>query len=45
MPKRIPQEVKTKAMELFLEGRPAKAIAESVTYTFNVTVKPSTIYA
>jgi hypothetical protein len=45
MPKRIPQEVKTKAMELFLEGRPAKDIAESVTYTFNVIVKPSTIYS
>ena len=45
MPKRIPQEVKTKAMELYLEGRPAKDIAESVTYTFNVTVKQSTIYA
>ena len=45
MPKRIPQEVKTKAMELFLEGKPAKDIAEKVSDTFNTVVKPSTIYA
>ena len=45
MPKRIPQEVKTKAMELFLEGKPAREIAEKVSDTFNVQVKPSTIYA
>ena len=45
MPKRIPQEVRTKAMELYLEGKPAKDIAESVTALFNVTVKPSTVYA
>ena len=45
MPKRIAQEVKTKAMELFLEGKPAKDIAEKVSDTFNTVVKPSTIYA
>ena len=45
MPKRIPQEVKTKAMEFFLEGKPAREIAEKVSDTFNVQVKPSTIYA
>ena len=43
MPKRIAQEVKTKAMELFLEGKPAKDIAEKVSDTFNTVVKPSTI--
>ena len=31
MPKQIPQEVKNKAMELFLEGKPAREIAENVT--------------
>ena len=45
MPKRIPQEVKTKAMEFFLEGKPAREIAEKVSDTFNIQVKPSTIYA
>ena len=45
MPKRIAQEVKTKAMELFLEGKPAKDIAEKGSDTFNTVVKPSTIYA
>ena len=45
MPKRIPDKVKTKAMEHFLEGKPAKDIADLVTKQFNVVVKPSTIYA
>ena len=45
MPKQIPQEVKNKAMELFLEGRPAREIAENVTLDYSVLVKPSTIYA
>ena len=45
MPKQIPQEVKNKAMELFLEGRPAREIAENVTLAYSVLVKPSTIYA
>ena len=45
MPKRIPDNVKTKAMELFLEGRPARDIAETVSDEFEVIVKTSTIYA
>ena len=43
--KRIQDKVKTKAMEHFLEGKPAKDIADLVTKQFNVVVKPSTIYA
>ena len=45
MPKRIPPEVRNKAMQLFLEGRTAKDIASVVTKDFDVSVKPSTIYA
>ena len=45
MPKRIPDNVKTKAMELFLEGRPARDIAETVSDEFEVIVKTSPIYA
>ena len=45
MPKRIPHEVRNKAMELFLEGKPAKDIANVVTTDFKVVVKPSTIYS
>ena len=45
MPKRIPDNIKTKAMELFLEGRPARDIAERVSKEFSLVVKPSTVYA
>ncbi len=45
MPKRIPNEVRNKAMELYLEGKPAKDIASTITTDFKVVVKPSTIYA
>ena len=45
MPKRIPQNVKTRCLELFLSGMTAKAIAETATTEFEVEVKPSTIYA
>ena len=45
MPKRIPHEVRNKAMQLYLEGRAAKDIASVITKDSNVTVKPSTIYA
>jgi len=45
MPKKIPHEVRNKAMQLYLEGRAAKDIATVITKDSNVTVKPSTIYA
>ena len=45
MPKKIPAEVRNKAMQLYLEGRAAKDIAAVVTGDFQVIVKPSTIYA
>ena len=45
MPKRIPNEVRNKAMELYLEGKPAKDISSTNTTDFKVVVKPSTIYA
>ena len=45
MPKRIPHDVRNKAMQLYLEGRAAKDIAAVITKDSDVTVKPSTIYA
>ena len=44
MPKRLSNDVKNKAMELYLEGKPAKDIASTVSQNFNVSVQPSTIY-
>ena len=45
MPKRIPHDVRNRAMQLYLEGRAAKDIAAVITKDSDVTVKPSTIYA
>jgi len=45
MPKRIPHEVRNKAMQLYLEGKAAKDIAAVITKDSDVTVQPSTIYA
>jgi len=45
MPKKIPHEVRNKAMKLYLEGKAAKDIAAVITKDSNVTVQASTIYA
>ena len=45
MPKKIPQNVKTRSLELFLLGQSAKTISDSVSKEFKLSVKPSTIYA
>ena len=45
MPKRIPMEIRNKAMQLYLEGKPAKDIAAVVTEGSDFSVQPSTIYA
>ena len=45
MPKVIPQEVRLKAMELFIQGEKAKTISERLEEDFDVEVKPPTIYA
>ena len=45
MPKQIPPEVRSKAMELYLEGKTAKDISNMVTENFKITVQPSTIYS
>lgn len=45
MPKVIPQEVKLRAMELYLAGNlSAREIAETVTTEYNIEVKTPTIY-
>ena len=46
MPKVIPQEVRLRGMELYLEGNlSAREIAETLTTEYNVDVKTPTIYA
>jgi hypothetical protein len=45
MPKVIPDEVRLKAMELFMEGKSAPSISTQLYDLFNREVKPSTIYA
>ena len=45
MPKQIPDEVRMKAMELFLEGKSAPTISRTLKELFDQEVKPSTIYS
>ena len=46
MPKLIPQEVKLRGMEMYLEGNySAREIAETLTTEYGVDVKTPTIYA
>ena len=45
MPKRLPPEVRNEAMGLYLEGKSAREIAETVTVNFKTKVTPSTIYS
>lgn len=46
MPKLIPEEVRLKAMDLYLQGNlPAIEIAKQVSDEFDVGVQPSTVYA
>ena len=44
MPKYIPEEIRLRAMNLWMEGRPAIEIADIVS-TEEITVRPPTIYA
>ena len=45
MPKVISQDVRLKAMELYLQGEKANRISEDLEEQFGVVVKPPTIYA
>jgi hypothetical protein len=45
MPKVIPDKIRLKAMELFLEGKTVPAISAELVNEFNVEVKVPTIYA
>ena len=45
MPKIIPEEIRLKAMELFMEGQTVPYIAAKLITDFNVEVKIPTIYA
>jgi len=45
MPKVIPEEIRLKAMELFMEGKTVPTISAELVDKFNVEVKVPTIYA
>ena len=45
MPKVLPDEIRFKAMELFMEGNSAPSISTQLQAIFNYEVKPTTIYA
>ena len=45
MPKVIPEEIRLKAMELFMEGQTVPSISSTLATEFDVEVKVPTIYA
>jgi len=45
MPKVIPEEIRLKAMELFMEGQTVPSISSALATEFDVEVKVPTIYA